>query len=388
MKTKLGSRIDQNRTSITDMADTIFDNPEIGGQEFEALQTLTGYLEENGFTVERGVGGLETAFRAVYQNGDGGPAIGLLCEYDAIEGIGHACAHQMQGPSIVYAATAIKEVVKNENYKLVVYGTPAEETFGGKIKMLENGCFKDIEVALMMHGSPTTTTDLKSLAMNKMLVEFHGRSSHAALKPEEGRSALDSVLLLANGVEFLREHVRDDVRIHYSIINGGGPSNVVPKYASVEFSLRSYDREYLNQVVERFEKIVKGAALMTETEYKVTLLKALNNKIPVKVLNDLLMKNARELNAPAISAPREKTGSTDFGNVMYELPGSCIRVAFVPKGASSHSQTYLDAGKTEKAHDATILATKILAYSVYDLIVDEQLWSAMKEEFETNKTNR
>lgn len=370
------------------MADTIFDNPEIGGQEFEALQTLTGYLEENGFTVERGVGGLETAFRAVYQNGDGGPAIGLLCEYDAIEGIGHACAHQMQGPSIVYAATAIKEVVKNENYKLVVYGTPAEETFGGKIKMLENGCFKDIEVALMMHGSPTTTTDLKSLAMNKMLVEFHGRSSHAALKPEEGRSALDSVLLLANGVEFLREHVRDDVRIHYSIINGGGPSNVVPKYASVEFSLRSYDREYLNQVVERFEKIVKGAALMTETEYKVTLLKALNNKIPVKVLNDLLMKNARELNAPAISAPREKTGSTDFGNVMYELPGSCIRVAFVPKGASSHSQTYLDAGKTEKAHDATILATKILAYSVYDLIVDEQLWSAMKEEFETNKTNR
>lgn len=388
MKLEINQHIEKNKAKIIEMSDFIFDNPEIGGKEFQALALLTNYLKENEFIVECGIGGLDTSFRAVYESGSGGPSIGLLCEYDAIEGIGHACAHQMQGPAIVHAATALKDCVTGENYKLIIYGTPAEESFGGKITMLEHGCFKDIDVALMMHGSPTTTTDLKSLAMSKYLVAFHGLSSHAALKPEDGRSALDSVLMLANGIEFLREHVRDDVRIHYSIINGGGPSNVVPKYASAEFTLRSYSRDYLDEVVERFKKIVEGAALMTETQCELTLLKKLNNKIPVSKLNELLIKNAQKLNAPFISPPREKTGSTDFGNVMYELPGSCIRVAFVPEGTSSHSQAYLDSGKTKEAHDATVLASKILAFSAFDLIKDESLLEEIKEEFRANKMAR
>lgn len=385
MKLKISEAIDRKREHIISMADFIFDNPEIDGKEFKAYKLLTDYLEAQNFDVEHSIGGLETAFKAVYEQGINGPSIGLLCEYDAIEGIGHACGHHMQGPAILFAATAIKELLLGESYKLVIYGTPAEETFGGKIVMLNNGCFTDIDVALMMHASPSTTTDVKSLAMSKFLVEFHGVSAHAALKAESGRSALDGILTLANGVEFLREHVRDDVRIHYSIVNGGGPSNVVPKYASAEFVLRSYDRVYLDQVIGRFENIVKGAGLITETTPEITLKKSVDNKIPVIGLNNLLMKNAEDLDAPRITPPREKTGSTDFGNLMHVLPGSCIRVAFVPEGTSSHSDAYVDAGKSDEAHKATLLAAKILAFTTYDMIADQELLVKFKKEFEANK---
>lgn len=385
MKNKIFEFVGKKKAEIIKMSDYIFDNPELGGQEYKAASLLTSYLFENGFKVEMPIGGLDTAFRAIYESGNGGPSIGLLCEYDAIEGIGHACGHHMQGPSIIYAAVALKEILEDVDYKIIVYGTPAEETLGSKIQMIDEGYFKDIDVALMMHAGPTTTTDIKSLALSSFTVNFYGISTHAAIKPEEGRSALDGILMLANGIEFLREHVKDDVRIHYSIKDGGGPPNVIPKFASAEFALRSYDRVYLDTVIERFKKIVKGAALITETKSEIVHKKSMNNKIPVLLLNKILMDNAKHLEAPCIRPPREKTGSTDFGNVMYLLPGSCIRVAFVPEGTSSHSQQYIEAGKSEDAHNAEILATKILAASAYDLIRNQDLLNEVKKEFIENK---
>lgn len=386
MKSLINEKIEKIAPELLNMADTIFDNPEIGLEEFKSSELLTDYLEKNGFLVEKGIGGFETAFKATYERGENGPSIGLLCEYDAIEGMGHACGHHMQGPSISGAAIALKDILKERSFKIVVYGTPAEETLGGKIGMIKEGCFQDIDVALMMHASPTTTTDVKSLAMSNFDVTFHGTSAHAALAPEKGRSALDGVLLLFQGIEFMREHVKEDTRIHYTITNAGGPANVVPKIAQAKFSLRSYDREYLNTVIERFKKVVQGAGLMTETSCEITETKSLDNKIPVIKLNEVLMENAADAKAPRMTPPREKTGSTDFGNVMYQVPGSCIRVAFVPEGTSSHSEEYLASGKKREAHEATILAAKILANSSYDLIEDPELLREVKEEFKINKS--
>ncbi len=385
MKKTINEKIEEISQELIEMADYIFDNPEIGLEEHRSTEVITKKLEENGFNVEKGIAGMETAFRAVYKSGDGGPSIGLLCEYDAIEGMGHACGHHMQGPAIIGAAIGVKEALKEENYRIVVYGTPAEETIGGKIGMVKEGFFKDIDVALMMHASPTTTTDVKSMAMSNFKVTFHGTSAHAALAPERGRSALDGLLLLFQGIEFMREHVKEDTRMHYTITNAGGPANVVPKVAEARFSLRSYDRAYLNSVIERFKKVVHGAALMTETTCEVEEVKSLDNKIPVIKLNDILMENARSVEAPRITPPREKTGSTDFGNVMYQVPGSCIRVAFVPEGTSSHSEEYLKSGKKREAHDAVIMAAKILANSSYDLISNDELLEEIKEEFKVNK---
>ncbi|SJZ76144.1 amidohydrolase [Cetobacterium ceti] len=385
MKKDLFEYINKISKDLINMSDFIFDNPEIGLKEFKSSETIINFLEKYGFTVEKGIGGFETAFKAIYENGENGPSIGLLCEYDALENLGHACGHHMQGPSIVGAAIALKEVLKDKPYKIVVYGTPAEETIGGKLQMVKEGCFKDIDLALMMHGSPTTTTDVKSLALSNFTVKFHGTRAHAALAPEQGRSALDGIILLFQGIEFLREHIKDDTRIHYTITNGGGPANVVPKFAEAKFSLRSYDRVYLDSVIERFKKVVQGAALMTETTCEIEETKSLNNKIPVIKLNDILMENAKLVNAPRISPPREKTGSTDFGNLMYNLPGSCIRIAFVPEGTSSHSDEFLAAGKSEDAHKAVIYSAEILAGTAYDIIDNPNLLKEIQEEFQINK---
>lgn len=385
MKNLLNKYIDKIAPEILSMADSIFDDPELGLNEFRAMKKITDFLRKNDFNVEENIYGFETAFRATYKSGKGGINIGLLCEYDALEGLGHACAHHMQGPSIIAAAVALKEVLKDYDYNIVVYGTPAEETLGAKVPMEKNGAFQDIDIALMMHGSPMTTTDVKSLALSNFDIIFHGVSSHAALAPEKGRSALDGLLLLFQGIEFFREHVKEDTKIHYTIVDAGGPANVVPKYAKAKVSLRSYDRNYLNDVIRRFKKIVEGAAMMTETTCEIIETKSLDSKIPVLSLNRILMENAAEVNAPRIEPPREKTGSTDFGNVMFKVPGSCIRIAFVPPGTSSHSEKFIECGKNEDAHNAILLAAKILANSSYDLISKPELYNEVKEEFKKNK---
>lgn len=378
--------IDGIRNEMTAMADDIFDHPEIGLEEFHAQKVLTDWLEKEGFVVERGVAGVETAFKAVYRHGEGGPNIGLLCEYDALPGIGHACGHHMQGPSILAAAKAMKDAEIRKPYTITVYGTPAEESVSGKIRMIQNGCtFEELDVALMMHGGPATQVDVKSLANSKYKVIFHGVSAHAAIKPEKGRSALDALILAFQGIEFLREHVNSDVKIHYTVVNcGGTPANVVPAYAEASVYVRSYNRAYLDTVCRRFEKVLKGAAMMTETEVEIIEEKKVDNKIPVLTLNDLVMKQAEEIHAPQIAPAREKTGSTDFGNVMRRVPGTCARIAFVAPGAAAHSQEYIEAGKTEAAHDAVIYGAKILAGTALELIEDPELLKQAKEEFRKN----
>ena len=238
---------------------------------------------------------------------------------------------------------------------------------------------------LMMHGGPATQVDVKSLALNKLKIIYHGVCSHAALKPEKGRSALDGLIMACQGVEFLREHVPSDVRMHYTIVNcGGTAANVVPGYAEASMYVRSYNRTELDGVVARVRKVLQGAAMMTETEVEIIEEKSLDNKIPVLALNELVMEQAEKVHAPCIRPARQKTGSTDFGNVMRHVPGTCIRVAFVPEGAAAHSQEYLDAGKTEAAHNAVVYGAKILALTGAQLIEDPEKLEAIKKEFHEN----
>ena len=385
MKKLLFDDIENQADRLIEMADIIFDNPETGGEEKVAAGLLAGYLENHGFTVETGLAGLDTAFRGSWQNGMGGPVIGLLCEYDALEDLGHGCGHHMQGPACLGAAVALKNLFRDKPYRLVVYGTPAEETFGGKINLMKAGYLKELDAALMMHGAPDTCTDMKCLALSSFDVIYHGKSAHAAICPEEGRSAFDAMLLTFQGVEFLREHVRDDVRMHYTLRQLPGPENVVPEVSAGRFALRSFSREYLDQVIKRFMDVVQGAALMAGVSYEMEEQPPLDNKVPVTILNNLLVENAREAGAPGIRPPRERTGSTDFGNVMHEVPGSCIRVKFVPEGTSSHSQAYIDAGKTKEAHDCVLYGAKAMAGTVLDLLQQDGLLEAVKEEFKKNR---
>ena len=389
LKKLLGEVIEMHRAELCKMADLIYDFAEKSAEEYKSMELLTDYLQNEGFTVERGIA-LDTAFRATWDNcraavDDEGkntaPVLGILVEYDALEDIGHACGHHMQGPAGIGAAIAIKEVMKDYPFKLVIYGTPAEETLGGKIVMLDAGYMKELDLALMSHGSPNTSVDEKCMALENFVVTFHGVKSHAAISPDEGRSALDAALLSFHAIEMLREHVKDDTRMHYTIRNAGGPPNVVPDLTVAEYTLRSYSTSYLNTVVERFYNILKGAALMTDTTYDIQRDLPFKSKIVCHSVNDLLMKNAAYEKAPSIAAPRKKTGSTDFGNMLYEIPGSCIRIAFTKPDAQPHSQEYLEAGKTDKAHDAICYAAKIMADTFCDVITTPGLLTQIKEEF-------
>ncbi|MDD7741092.1 MAG: amidohydrolase [Fusicatenibacter sp.] len=380
MKELLGSVIDDRAKDLTAMADQIFDWAEISGKEYRSSALLMEYLQKEGFQIESGTG-LETAFRATYQNLEGGPTIGILVEYDALEGIGHACGHHLQGPTGIGAAIAVKECIRDIPYRLVVYGTPAEETLGGKIVMLDAGYMKELDLAFMSHGSPTTGVDEKCMALENFVVTFHGVKSHAAIAPEKGRSAFDAALLSFHAIEMLREHVPEDTRMHYTIRSAGGPPNVVPDTAVAEYTLRSYSTDMLDNIVQRFLDIIKGASLMTSTTYDVQRDLPFKSKIVSHTTNDLLMKNAALEQAPCVAPPRLKTGSTDFGNVLYEVPGSCIRIAFVEKNAAAHSEEYLRAGKTKSAHDAILCAAKIIADSIADVLLDPELLKSIKEEF-------
>ena len=388
MKKELFQAIDVRKEELLRIADYICDNPEVGLKEYKASVFLSEYLRQNGFSVELGVGGLDTAFRAVWENGTGGPSIGFLCEYDALEGIGHGCGHHLQGPSVVGAAVALRETLSPEQAcTIVIYGTPAEETEGGKIIMLENGCFRDIDIAMMMHASSSGTgVDLRTLALSTLAVEYRGKSAHAAIHPEDGRSALDALLLAFHGIECLREHVPDDVRVHYAITDGGMPANAVPAHAAAQIIARSYDRVALENVLARIKKILDGAGLMTETEYTLKRGRDIDNTIPVPELNALLMKNAELAGAPKLAPPRQKTGSTDFGNVCYVIPGACIRVSSdgdIP--VPGHSREAAAQGKSKENHDAVLYAGKILAATAYELISEPEKLAQIRKAFAERK---
>lgn len=375
--------VDAQKEKLTAMADAIFDHPEIGPKEKFASGLLTDYLEKNGFSVTRGIGSLSTAFKAVWKNGEGGPNIGLLCEYDALP-MGHGCGHHMQGPGILGAACAIQKAAGDKPFTLTVYGTPGEENVCGKAIMIQEGCdFKELDVALMMHGGPATQTDIKCLANGEYDLIYHGTAAHAAIKPEAGRSSLDAMNLCFHGIECLREHMTDDCRIHYNITDtGGSPANVVPSFTRAQIMVRANTVGAVRNLMQRLEKIFEGAALMTETQAEYHEGIMLENKIPNFTLNDLLMQHAKALGAPNCQPPRQRTGSTDFANVMHRVPGSCIRVAFVAPTAAAHSQEFLDAGKSEAAHEAVVYGAKILADTVLELVDKPEELQAIKKEFQ------
>lgn len=386
MKLKLEQALAGYLPELISLSDQIFDLAEPGMEEVKSSALLTEYLTAHGFDVETGIAGLPTAFRAVYTQGEGGPSFGFLAEYDALKDIGHACGHHMQGPSVIGAALALRDVFQDASYRIVIYGTPAEETIGGKIIMQEKGCFRDINLALMIHAAPSTCVDVRCMALEDYVVTFHGVESHAAMSPEKGKSAFDAALLSFQAIEFMREHIREDSRIHYTILDAGGPANIVPGRAVAEYTLRSCDTDYLEDViVPRFRSIIKGACLMTDTTSELERSYPFKGKIPCLALNDLMMKNANEFRAPQIAEPREKTGSTDFGNVMYEVPGCCIRIAFVPEGTSAHSQAYLDAGKSEKAHEALRFGALIMAGTCGDILEEPELLKQIQDEFAEKK---
>lgn len=377
VKEKLFEEIDRQMPQMIELADKLYDLGELGHEEYVGCETCCNYLKEQGFQVEKGVGGVPTALRAEYQSLEGGPSLGFLFEYDALPGSGHACGHHMQPGANMSAAIALKEVLGGKlPFTLVLYSTPDEEcnVTSGKVEMLQAGCFEDVDVVLSMHGGNETTTDLHTLAMRAYEVTFSGKRAHACAHPEDGRSAFDGLQMAFHAVEFLREHVSDSARMHYTLTdNGGTPSNVVPDKAVGLFYLRAMKNGELADICERFENILKGAALMTGTQVEYTIRSDYKAMFPVMPLTDCFYENAPLSGAQLIEPPRKETGSTDFGNVMEVTPCFCVRIHFAPKGTGAHSRAWYELGKSEAAHQAIAAGAKTMAGMGYDILTKPDL---------------
>jgi aminobenzoyl-glutamate utilization protein B len=308
--------IDENEKKIIEWSDKVWDFAELGLLEYKTSKYLTEIAENNGFEVERGVADMPTAFVAEWSM-DKGPIIGILGELDALAGLsqkalpwkepveegdpGHACGHNIYGSGAIAAGIALKvSMIENKIPGTIkVYGCPAEETLVGKVWMVKHGLFNNVDAILAHHpGFSNTAGTGSSNAMNSFKVHFFGRTAHSAGDPENGISALDAVELMSNGVNFMREHIIEKARVHYIHEEAGGQPNVVPAYARTWYYVRAPERFQVEQIYSWVLDIISGANLMAKTTSKVDFLTGCYNKIPNKILADLVVKQMREINSP------------------------------------------------------------------------------------------
>ncbi len=384
MKQNVISQVEAQADRLNQLAFEIFDHPEVGDETVFASRLLRKELENQGFTVESPVGGLNTSYRATWKNGEGGPNIGFLGEYDALRDQGHACGHHMQSPAAIGAAVALKRVLEGTDIPctLTVYGTPAEETFGGKIIMAENGCFRELDVALAHHASNRREGRVSSggMALRSYFVDFHGTPSHAASAPEKGRSAADAMYLAFQGIEYMREHVKDGTRMHYSVLEGTGPSNVVCALAKATFTLRYTADDYLVELDQRFRDIIKGACLMTGTTAEIRPKPIFSAGKKNLVLAQVARENYQFIGiTPMEPFVTPGKGSTDVHNVGKLVPTINCYIYYCDSG--SHTQGWVDEGKSPKAAACILNSAKLMAAMGWDLITKPEALAAAKEEF-------
>jgi len=385
MKNTIINGIQSIKGQLCEMSDFICNNPELGDQEYKAAEKLTSFLAARGFDVEKGIVERPTAFRAVLDSGKPGPSIAFLCEYDALPEIGHGCGHNMIGTIGCGAAAGLAGVLDKTGGRIVVLGTPAEETSGAKVDMAERGIFDGIDAAMMLHPDDRTSESGSSLALDAIQFEFRGRASHAASAPHEGINALDAVLLTFNGINALRQHVTPDVRIHGIITEGGKAANVVPERAVAQFYVRAGQRSYLGEVTEKVKNVARGAALMTGASLEISNYEtSYDNMNTNQSLSRAFNENLRLAGIADINPPRSSFGSLDMGNVSYVVPAihPCISISDLK--LVGHTAEFRNATLTDRAHDAIIKGACALALTGYDVLTDMELLKRIREEFESS----
>jgi amidohydrolase len=383
----IGATVDSMRDEIISWARFIHENPELGNQEFKAVELLTGVLSENGFEIELGVAGLETAFVATYNNAGGGTAVSFMAEYDALEGLGHGCGHNLIAASCVGAAIALSKNLGDTPATVIVFGCPAEETTSGKIPMAAAGLFNRADVGMQMHPGGGAIGSY-TLALNLVDFSYEGKASHAASAPWEGRSALDGIMMLFNGVEYLREHVKSDTRIHGIVTNGGQAANIVPEAASARFYVRGTERPYLDSVVKRVYAIAEAAAIATETKLTISPIKQYDNVVNVPSFMSMLQATARAYfpSELPLATPGGAAASTDFGTASSTIPCVMFGLPPTPTGSpAGHSRDMVAAAITDYGLESAVIASKIMADAGLQIINDPELLATIRADWEIAK---
>ncbi|TFG32600.1 amidohydrolase [Candidatus Thorarchaeota archaeon] len=453
MKEDAWKWITENESNIIETSDKIWNLAELGLVEYKSAELLSNLLEENGFKVQRGVSDMPTAFVASW--GKGNPIVAVQGEYDALPGIsqkvvthrepliegapGHGCGHNIHGVSALGAAIATKTAMENNGIKGTIryYGTPAEETFSGKMFMVRDGFYDDVDAVLSHHpGSSNVAGIGSSLAVNSVKFHFHGVASHAAYTPFLGKSALDALELMNTGVNYMREHIIQEARIHYVVQDGGMQPNVVPPYARSWYYIRAPEREQVEQIFDWVKKIADGADLMARTTHEVEFIEGVYNVLPSKALSDVVTANMRDVGTPEYSAKEMKfaeeiastvskedkieelrlsrrpkwqdlidatldreildpwdegivwPGSTDVGDVSWVAPTMEFSTATYVLGIGAHSWQVVACSGAGIGHKSLLFAAKTMAGSAIDLLTKPELLKKAREEFEVRKAGR
>ena len=447
---KIWTLVDAKRQEFITLADTIWDNPEIAYDEHQSTAEHTAMLERQGFRITREVAGIPTAVMG--EAGDEGPVIAILGEYDALPGLsqeagvaeqrplpgagyGHGCGHNLLGSASLLAATAVKEYLAENGLKGRVryYGCPAEEGGAAKGFMVRAGIFDDVDIAISWHPSSFSGIwEAASLANTRIDFSFSGRASHAAASPHLGRSALDAVELMSVGVNYMREHMPSDARVHSAILDAGGIApNVVQAFAKVRYLVRARNLPELNQLISRVKKIAEGAALMTETKVEMKTISAVSNLLGNTPLEKALHDNLSRLGAPpyddldrARAAEFQATlseediessyrragmpytpgvelcneivpldaktapmmGSTDVGDVSWAVPTVQARGSVYAIGTPGHSWQLTAQGKLPAAHKGMVHVAKVMAGTALDVLHDETLLARAKADHQARVT--
>tara|TARA_B110000003_G_scaffold52949_1_gene52637 strand:- start:4586 stop:6016 length:1431 start_codon:yes stop_codon:yes gene_type:complete len=428
-KKNIISSIENHESEIIKISDKIWELAELAFNEYESSKILSDYAEKNGFIVEKGVAGMPTAFVASY--GSGKPVISVLGEFDALPGLsqnttpnknpvieggsGHGCGHNMFGAASLASAIAIKEQIESGDIKGTIkfFGTPSEEKFFGKIWMVEAGLWDDVDVNLSWHPAASTQADVQtSLALIDFKVEFFGQAAHASMDPWNGRSAADALELYTTAINYYREHVHPTVRMHYHIQDGGQVVNVVPDYSKVWVRVRDTKRSGMTPVYERVVEMAEGAAILANVDYKVSLISGIYEVLVNRKGGELMQKNlellgsikytdeevnfAKEIQAStgkpqlgldsSIKPLRETLenpggGSTDVGDVSWNVPNINLGVTTAPVDTPWHSWAVVACGGMSIGHKGTIYAAKAMAMTMSDLYKNKKLVQEINQEY-------
>jgi amidohydrolase len=386
LKSRATQAVDAVAHDLWDLALRIHANPELCYKEEKAAAWLSEFLEKRGCQVERGAGGVPTAFRAEVPGTGAGPTVAILAEYDALPKIGHACGHNIIATAAAGAGAGAAALVAAGRLpvpgRLVVIGTPAEEGGAGKVRLLEAGVFRDVDVAMMIHPLARTRLWRQSLALMKVKAEFHGQAAHASSAPWKGVNALNAVIGLFNGLDAMRQQLRPDARVHGVITVGGQQANIIPEYTAAEFYLRSPDRAYLPELRRRFEAAAQGAALATGCRGEVTVDPVVHDPVrPNHAMLAVFGKNLERIGFPVDPEDTGGAGSTDAGNVSQALPLIHPYIRITADDTPNHSRDFTTAAASPMARAGMLAAAKALALTALDLLATPEAVAAAKAEF-------
>ncbi|MFK7831349.1 MAG: amidohydrolase [Congregibacter sp.] len=427
------SSIDMQANSLTALSDEIWANAEIAFKETKSADALIQHAREHGFKITTGIGEIPTAFIAEF--GSGKPVIGITGEFDALPGLsqasvaersplvvgapGHGCGHNIFGTASLGAAIAIKEMIESGELSGTIryYGTPAEEKFFGKLWMIRAGAFEGVDVMMDWHpGDELDAAVQSSQALVDFLVEFDGQSAHAAGDPWNGRSAGDALELYTHGINAYREHIKPTVRIHYHIMDAGKVVNVVPDYAKIWVRVRDRSREGMAPVYERVQEMAGGAAIMADVGHTITLISGVHEILPNRTGGAAMQANLEALGPITYTAAEDKYakaiqkatgkpevgmdaevrplrdteinpagGSTDSGDVSFNVPTIRLDAPIAPKGVPWHSWAVVASGGMSLGHKGLVYASKAMAMTMVDLFENPELVEAVKAEYEERK---